>query len=102
MQDRQDRAIARRVQKLVGMPAGGQGADFRFAVTDDAGDYQVWIVKGGAVGMEQGIAQFAALMDRAGRFRRHVTGNSVRPGELAEEPLQSVAAALNRRVALGV
>src|ERR1051326_79855 len=102
VQDWQDRAIACRGQKLVGMPAGGEGARFCFTVTDDAGDDQVWIVEGGAVGMEQRIAQLAAFMDRAGRFRRYMTGYSIGPGELAEEPLQSPAAAFDRRVALGV
>src|SRR5580704_18013594 len=102
MQDRQNCAIARRVQKLVGMPARRQRAGFRFAVTDDAGDDQIWIVEGGTVGMEQRIPQLAAFMDRAGWFRRDMTGNSVRPGELAKQPLQAVSATLDRRIALGV
>src|ERR1700733_10736323 len=41
-------------------------------------------------------------MNRAGSFRRYVTGNSVRPGELTKEPLQSIPVALDRRIAFGV
>ena len=52
--------------------------------------------------MSQRIAQFAAFMDRAGRFRRDVAGNPVGPGKLAEQPLQSVPAALDRWIALRV
>ena len=102
MKDRQHRAVARRVQEFVGVPAGGQCAGFRLAVADDAGDDQIGIVEGGAIGVEQGIAQLAAFVDRARRFRRDVAGNAVRPGELAEQPMQSVAAALDRRIALGI
>ena len=102
MKDRKNRAIARGIQELVGVPTGGQRTGFRLAVADDAGDDQIRIVEGGAIGVDQRITQFSAFVNRAGRFRRYVTGNSVRPGELAEEPVQSVPAALNRRIALGV
>ena len=99
---RKNRAIARGVQKFVGVPTCGQRASFRFAVADDAGDDQIRIVEGGAIGMDQGIAQLTAFVNGAGSFRRYMTGNSVRPGELAKEPMQSVPAALNRRIALRV
>ena len=102
MQDRKHRAIARRVEKLVGMPAGGQRAGFRFAVADDAGDDQIGIVERRAIGVEQRIAELAAFMNGAGRFRRDMAGNSVRPGELAKQPMQSVPAALDRRIAFGI
>ena len=102
MKDRKHRAIARRVEKLVGVPAGGQRAGFRLAVADDAGDDQIRIVESGAIGVEQRIAQFAAFMNGARRFRRHMAGNSIRPGELPEQPMQSVPAALDRRIALGI
>src|ERR1700730_11520629 len=58
--------------------------------------------KGGAIGMSQWIAQFSAFVNRAWSFRRYVTRNSVRPGELAKQPLQSVPAALYRRIVLRV
>ena len=102
MQDRQHRAVACRVQEFVGVPARGQRPGFRLAVADDAGDDQIRIVEGRAIGMQQRIAQFAALVDGAGRFRRHVTGDPVGPGELPEQAQHAAPAALDGGIALGV
>jgi hypothetical protein len=38
---RKNRAIARGVQKFVGVPTGGQRTSFRIAVADDAGDREL-------------------------------------------------------------
>ena len=102
MKDRQNGAVARGIEEFVGMPARGQRAGFRLAVANDAGDDQVRIVEGRAIGVCQGIAQLAAFVDRARCFRRDVARNAVRPGELAEEPVQSGSAAFDRRIALRV
>ena len=102
MKDRQNRAIARGIEKFIGVPTGGQRARFRLAVADDAGDDQIGIVESRAIGVDQRIAQLSAFVDRTWRFRRDVAGNSVRPGELAKQPMQSVPVALDRRIALGV
>ena len=75
------------------MPAGGQRAGLGLAVADDAGDQQVRVVEGGSVGVAQGVAQLAALVDGAGRLRRHVAGNPAREAELAEEGLHPVLVA---------
>ena len=40
VQDRQHGPVGNRVEKLVGLPGGRQGARFRFTVADDAGDDQ--------------------------------------------------------------
>ena len=53
MKDRKNRAIARGIQKLVGVPTGGKRAGFRLAVADDAGDDQIRIVEGRAIGVDQ-------------------------------------------------
>ncbi len=53
VQDGQDRAVPGRVEKLVGVPAGGQGGGLRLAVPDDAGDHQAGVVERGAVGVGQ-------------------------------------------------
>ena len=74
----------------------------RLAVADDAGDDQIRVVEGGPIRVDQRIAQLSAFMNRARSLGRDVTRNSVRPRELAKEPLQSVAAALDRRIVLGV
>src|ERR1700730_9359907 len=102
MKDRKHRAVAGRVEEFVGVPTGSESAGFRFAVANDAPEYQIRIIEGGAIGMCQRITEFATFMDRAGRLRGDVAGNPVRPGKLAKQPLQSVSAALDRRIALGV
>src|SRR5476649_1286656 len=102
MKDGKHRAIARRIEKFVGVPAGSQRSRFSLAVADDATDDQIRIVEGRAIGVSQGIAEFPAFMDGARGFRRNVARYSVRPGELPKQPLQSVPAALDCRIALRV
>ena len=102
MKDRKNRAIARRIEKLVGVPTRGERARFRLAVADDAGHDQIRIVECRAICMDEGIAEFAAFMDRPRRFRRDMTRDAVWPGELPKQPLQPVSAALDIRIALGV
>ena len=58
------------------MPAGGQRPGLRLAVAHDAGHDQVGVVEGRAVGVRQGVAQFTAFVDRAGRFRGDVAGDA--------------------------
>ena len=103
VQDRQDRAVADRVQKLVGVPARCQRAGLGFAVAHAAKDQQVGIVKGCSVGVRQGVAQFTAFVDRPRGFRGHVARNAARKGELLEEPLHApnVLADLGIELAVG-
>ena len=63
MKDRKHRAIARGIEKFVGVPAGSQSAGFGFAIADDASDDQVRIVESRAIGVRQRIAEFAALVN---------------------------------------
>ena len=84
MKDGKHRAVAGWIEEFVGMPTGGESAGFRFAVANNATDDQIGIVESGAIGVCQRIAEFTAFMDRAGRFRRDVAGNPVRPGKLPE------------------
>ena len=102
VEDRQHRAVARRVQEFVGVPARGQRASLGFAVADDTGDNQVRIVERGSISVGQRIAELAAFVDRPWRFRRDVTWNAVGPGELAEQPLHPVPATIDIRVDLGI
>ena len=53
MQDRQDRAIDSRIQKLVGVPGGRERAGLGFPVADDAGNREAGIVESGTEGMER-------------------------------------------------
>ena len=71
------------------MPGGGKRPGLGLAVADHAGDDQVGIVEGRAEGMRQRIAEFAALVDRAGHVRRGVAWNAARKGELPEQSCAS-------------
>ena len=45
MEDRQDRAVARRVEKLDAFPSAFEWPGFRLAVPDHARNYQIGIIK---------------------------------------------------------
>lgn len=68
------------------MPTRRQGPGFGLAVPDDSRDQQVRVVEGRAVGVRKRIPEFAALVDRARRFRCDVRRDAAGEGELAEQP----------------
>ncbi len=88
VEDRQHRAVTDRIEELVRVPARRQRAGLGLPVPDDRADQQVRIVERGAEGMGEGVAEFPALVDRAGDLRRHVAGDAAGEGELAEQPAQ--------------
>ncbi len=102
VQNGQHCAICRGIDELVGVPARRQWSGFRFAVTHDAGDDQVGIVEGRAVGMDERVAKFAAFVNRARCLRRDVAWNAIGPAELPEQTLDAVAILLDVRIHLGV
>ena len=55
-----------------------------FAIPNDATGDQIRIVQYRAKGIEQGIAQLSAFVDRPRCFRGCVTGNAARKRELAK------------------
>ena len=102
VEDRQHGAVAGGVQELVAMPAGGERAGLGLAVADDAGDDQVGVVEGGPVGVAQGVAELAALVDAAGRLRGDVRRDAAREAELLEQPLHALRILADVRVDLAV
>ena len=102
VQNRQYRAVGDGVDELIRVPTGGECASLGFAVTDHAGDQQVWIVKRRTVGVQQRVAQLAALVDAARRFRRDVAGDAAGKRELLEQTLQPGSVLRNTRVNLAV
>ncbi len=82
MQDRQHRAVSRRIQEFVGVPARRERAGLRFAVTDHTGDDEIRIVEGCAVRVREGVSQLTALVDRARHFRSDMTRNAAGKREL--------------------
>ena len=102
VQDRQDRAVADRVEELVRMPAGRQRPGLGLAVADDAADEQARVVERGPVRVRERVTELAALVDRAGRLGRHVARDSAWERELAEELADPVLVPGDARVELGV
>ena len=102
VQNGQHRAIGDGIHELVAMPGGGQGAGLGLAVAHHAGGDQVGIVRHGAEGVGQGIAQLAALMDGAGSLRRHMAGDAAGEGEALEQLLHAVLVPGDVGIDLGI
>src|ERR1700688_5055711 len=102
MQDGQHSPVTRGIQKLIGMPTGGQRACFRFAVAHHTADQQIWIVKCGAVRMGDGVSELAALVDRTGSFGGDMAGNSARERKLLEQPSEPIFRLRNTGIKLAV
>ena len=68
VENRQHRAIACRVEKLVRVPACGERARLCLTIAHYAAGNEVWIVEYGAVCMEKRIAELTAFVNRSGRF----------------------------------
>ena len=85
LQDRQHRPVADRVEELVAVPARGERASFGLAVPDHGESDQVRVVQDCPVGVGDAVAQFAALVDAAGRFGRAVATDAAGERKLLEE-----------------
>src|ERR1043166_2206282 len=95
MQDRKHRPVTGRIEKLVGMPTCRKWPSFALAIANYAAGDQVRIVKDCAVGMDQGIAQLSAFMNRARCLWSGVTRDAARKRELLEELFQTFFILLN-------
>jgi hypothetical protein len=102
MQDGEHRAIVDGIEELVGVPARRERTCLGLAVAYHAADEQVGVIERRAVGMRQGVAELAALVDRPRRLRRHVARDATREGELAKQPAQALHVAADVRVDLAV
>src|SRR5215469_1904296 len=80
------------------MPTRRQRSSFRFAVADDAGNDQIGVVERRSIGVRDGIAEFAALVYRTGRLRRHVARDAAGERELGEQALQPLLVARDVRI----
>ena len=67
------------------MPGRCQRRRLGLSVADDAGHDEVRIVESRSIGVDERVAQFSSLVDRARGPRRHVAGDAAREGELTEE-----------------
>ena len=102
VQHRQDRTVGDRVEELVRVPAGRQGPGLGFPVTHHAQREQIRVVEHGAVGVQQRVAELAALVDGSRCLRGHVAGDAAGEGELAEQRPQAVLVLADRGVDLAV
>src|SRR5262245_27354930 len=84
VENRENHPVGNGIEKFVRMPACRQWAGLRFAIADDTSYNKIRIVEGCSVGMRERVAKFAALVDRAGRLRRHVARDAARERELSE------------------
>src|SRR6185437_16609139 len=89
VQDRQHGAIPHGIDELVRMPRRGERSRLGLAIADYAGHDQIWIVEHGAIRMREAVAEFTALVNRAGRFGRHMGADMPRKRELLEELLHA-------------
>ena len=87
IQDRQHRAVAHWVDKLVGMPRCSERPGLRLAVTHDAGDDEIGVVERHAVSVGETVTQLAAFVDGARGFRSDVAPDMAGEGKLLEELL---------------
>ena len=84
VQHRQHDSVPRPVEELIGMPTGRAGAGLCLAIAHHAHHNQVRVIERRAVGVQQRIAQFPALVNGPRRLGRDVARNAVGPGELAK------------------
>src|SRR5579862_2776678 len=85
VQHRQDGSIANRIQKLIRMPGGRERTSFRLPVAYRDCDDEIRIVERCPVRVRDGVAQFAAFVNRTGRLRSAVRSYPSGKRELPEE-----------------
>lgn len=102
VEDGQDGSVVDRVEELVTVPGGGERPRLGLAVADHAGHHQVRVVEGRSVGVGEGVAEFAALVDGAGRLGGDVAGHATGERELPEERAHAFGVPAYVRVGVGV
>ena len=85
VQDREHGAVGARVEELVRMPARRQRTGLRLPIADDADHEEVGIVERRAERVDERVAEFAALVDRARRLRGGVARDAARKRELPKQ-----------------
>jgi hypothetical protein len=100
--DRQDRAVAGRVEEPDPLPRAFERAGLGLSVADDGHHDEVGVVEGRAEGVDQHVAELAALVDRARRRCTDVAGDAAGGRELPEQVPQPVLVGPDVRVDLRV
>ena len=98
----QNSTVGGGVQEFVRVPCGSERACFSLAVAYYAGGYHSGVIENRAESVRQRITELAALIDRAGSFRRNVRRYSARERELLEKLLHTLCIAGDVWVNFGV
>src|SRR4029077_12194135 len=88
--------------ELIAMPSSRKWTGLRFAIADDAGHDQIWIVESGPIGMRQRVTQLTTLMDRPRRLGCHMARDASGKAELLEQAPDPVLVLRDVRVNLGI
>ena len=100
MQDGQHGAVSFRGEKFIELPGGGKRAGLGFAVAHrDSGD-ELRVIRHGAEGVSQGVAELAALIDGAGGLGSHMARDAAGEGEALEEAVHALTVLADIRVDL--
>src|SRR6185312_8404265 len=102
MENREHRAVARRIQKARALPRTFERAGFGFTVPDHGGHDEIGIVERRAERVRQHVAQLSALMDRTGGGHADVARNAARRRELPNEAANALRVARYLRIDLAV
>src|ERR1700747_1026435 len=102
MENRKNGTIAGGIQEFVRMPTCPQWPGFGFAISNHAAYKQIRIIECSAISVRDGIAKFAAFVNRARRFRSDVAGNSAGKRKLFEEMWKAFFVLRNVRVDFAV
>ena len=89
VEDREHRAVARRVQVADAFPGSRKRARFGFTVADDGGDDQVRVVERRTERMREHVAELAPFMDRTRRRHADVARHAARRREAPEQAAES-------------
>ena len=102
VQDRQHRAVARRAQEFVGVPARRERPRLGLAVADDRRDEEPRVVERRAERVRERVAELAALVQGAGHLGRDVARDAAWERELLEQALHPDAVERDARIELAV
>src|SRR5689334_7482751 len=98
MQDGQHGAVASRVEEFVRVPTGRHRTSFSLTIANNARNDQVRTIESRAVSMREGVTQFSAFVNGAGRLWRNMAGDAARKRELFEQPFYPCLVLRNIRI----
>ncbi len=102
MQDREDGAVASRVEEARAFPRSLERSRLGLSVAHDRGDDEIRIVECRTERMSEDVAELSALVNRSGRGNADMARNAARRRELPEQATQACDVARHVGVDLAV